>query len=331
MSIHVVKPGALSTLQDLGRVGYQRFGVSVSGAMDERSHRMANFLVGNPGAWPTLEMTLTGPTLRFEEAVTIAVCGADLSPQLDGFPVPSAKALTVEAGSVLSFGERRCGARAYLAVRGGFVADAVLGSRSTNFRAGFGGFDGRALRKGDTLTLAAPSVWSDDNASFQPPRLAPAVWRSADAPIRVLQGREWERFTATSHDRLLNEAYTVAAQSDRMGYRFSGALLERAIPGDIWSETVPFGTMQVPPDGQPIILMTDRGTSGGYPRIANVVSVDLPRLAQRMPGDTIRFELTTLEHAHRLYCNQADTFARMDALVSQSALNTPSRFTQPSP
>lgn len=319
MSIHVIKPGALSTLQDLGRLGYQRFGVSVNGAMDERSHRMANFLVGNPGAWPTLEITLTGPTLRFDVDVTIAISGADISPMLDGLPVDTGEAVLAERGSVLSFGERVYGARAYLAVRGGFAADTVLGSQSTNFRAGFGGFHGRALQKGDTLALAAPSVWPHDDEPLQAPRLAPAVWRAADSPIRVLEGREWERFTTTSHKHLLNEAYTVAAQSDRMGYRLSGAVLERAVTGDMWSETMPFGAVQVPPDGQPIILMTDRGTSGGYPRIANVVSVDLPRLAQKVPGDAIRFEMTTLEHAHQLYCNQADTFARMDELASQPA------------
>lgn len=301
VAVEVVRPGSLTTLQDLGRRGYQHLGVPVGGAMDEVSHRLANALVGNPATAATLEITLLGPTLRFLADALVACCGANLSMTIDGQAVPQATAVLVPAGATLQFGRRVAGLRAYLAVRGVFAADPVMGSASTYVRGGFGGHHGRALRKGDTLLLRA----SDSSA---PPRSPQAIAATATllaamddpGPIRVLRGREWDEFTAAAQSGWLAEDWRISPQSDRMGYRLEGPALARVAARDILSEAVAFGTVQVPPDGQPIVLMADRQTTGGYPRIAQVATVDLPRLAQRVPGEYLRFAEIGIEAAQQL-------------------------------
>lgn len=311
MSIDVIKPGMYSVFQDLGRHGYQHYGVSVNGVLDERSHRLANILVGNDMQQATLEITLLGPTLGFRSGTTIALCGAALSPTVDGIPVPMGQPVHVREGSVLEFGRRERGVRAYLAVHGGFSLPRVMNSASTNVRAKFGGLNGRPLKKGDVIALRAPAVVD---------MVAPVIGFPADIdpapdlPIRIIEGREWEEFTADAQDCLLGEAYTVTPDSDRMGYRLSGTALARRAPREMLSETVTGGTIQVPSDGQPIILMADRGTSGGYPRIANVISVDLPRLAQILPGTPIHFERVTLDNAHSLAIRQSRLFAKLQQI-----------------
>ncbi|HKX41461.1 MAG TPA: biotin-dependent carboxyltransferase family protein [Burkholderiaceae bacterium] len=301
--IEVLKPGLISSFQDLGRWGHQPLGVPVSGAMDELSHRLANLAVANDEHEATLELTMLGPGLRFERDAVIAWGGADLSPALDGTAVPPLTATAVPAGATLQFGRRVTGLRAYLAVQGGYAIAPVMGSASTYARAGFGGHEGRLLRKGDRIALqsnAAPHV---------PPPLPAGVLRALrvqesavpDAAIRVLRGREWEQFDAQAQQLLLAQTWRIGAQSDRMGYRLEGAIaLERAVRGDILSEPVSFGTMQVPPDGQPIVLMAERQTTGGYPKVAQVASVDLPRLAQRAPGESVRFAMIELAEAQAL-------------------------------
>ncbi|HYG43914.1 MAG TPA: biotin-dependent carboxyltransferase family protein [Bordetella sp.] len=306
MSIQVIKPGMHSVFQDLGRTGYQRYGVPVNGAMDERAHRIANLLVGNAPQLATLELTLMGPTLVFHAATTIAISGADLSPALDDAALPMDYAVDVRAGATLSFGRRRAGLRAYLAVHAGYDLPRVMSSASTNTRARFGGQDGMPLRKGDVIALAAPGIQvRHGSAPGFPADIDPAF----DTPVRVLQGREWAEFSQASQRGLLENEYAITPQSDRMGYRLCGPTLSLAAPRQMLSETVAFGTIQVPADGNPIILMADRGTSGGYPRIANVISVDLPRLAQMMPGETLRFQRVTLEQAHALAVRQAQIFS----------------------
>lgn len=299
--IEVLAPGPLSSLQDLGRHGFQRLGVGPAGAMDEWSHRLANLLVGNAAAAATLEITLLGPTLRFHQAALIAVTGADLDARLDGQPLALAWPVRVAAGSVLTFGRRRLGCRAYLAVRGGYAVPSVMGSQSTALRAGFGGFEGRALRKGDRLAIRpSPGL----PVRELPAR--PAGFPACDcpvpgpAPLRVHCGQQWQDFTEEARQRLQTEAYVVHRNSDRMGYRLAGPALALAAPLEMISEAVAFGTVQVPPDGQPIVLMADRQTTGGYPKIASVLAVDLPRLAQAVPGDTLRFTLSTLAEARAL-------------------------------
>lgn len=296
MSIQVIKPGLCSLFQDMGRQGFQHLGVPANGAMDTEAHRLANVLVGNTSNTATLEMTLQGPELLFQVGTVIAIAGADLGATLNGQPLAPLGAVRVKPGAVLAFGKRRSGARGYLAVRGGYGIPRVLGSMSTYIRGAYGGLAGQPLRRGDVIGIV--SNFANPPRVILPKALSTAV--DADAPIRVLAGREWARFEPTSHERFLSAAYRIEKESERMGYRLTGEPLELISAADILSEAVGFGTVQVPPDGQPIILMADRQTTGGYPKIANVASIDLPRLAQKLPGDQIRFELIELDEAQRL-------------------------------
>jgi urea carboxylase len=339
VTLTVLKPGAYSQLQDLGRYGYQRFGVLVGGAMDDWAHRFANALVGNEANEATLEITLTGPTLRFDVAAIVAVCGADLSPRIDGaggsHALPHGRPVLVEAGSQLRFGARMAGARAYLAVRGGFDVPPVMGSRSTYVRGGFGGYEGRALRKDDVLRIREAGMprgraragnearneadntvhnevdnEADNEAAgraaltltvLPTPIIAPVVEVSPLQTIRIIAGRHWDLFTAQARRLLLDAEYRIGGQSDRMGYRLEGPPLARERELEMISEAVTFGTVQVPPDGMPIILMADRQTTGGYPKIASVAGVDLRVLAQMAAPQALRFELISLADAQRIY------------------------------
>ncbi|HMN83119.1 MAG TPA: biotin-dependent carboxyltransferase family protein [Burkholderiaceae bacterium] len=316
MSITVLKPGAFSSFQDLGRAGMQHAGVPVSGVMDELSHRLANWAAGNRDDTATLEITLLGPELRFEQDAIIAWCGADLSPTFDGHRLPAVTPTRVSAGSTLRFGRRIAGLRAYLAINGGYAIDPVMGSRSTYVRGGFGGLQGRALRKDDPIPLPARAAGDAPREIVARPVEA-AVSRALAAllaaqgtveterPVRIVAGREWSQFGAPMRRRLLETPWRIGAQSDRMGYRLEGEPLRRASGGDILSEAVSFGTIQVPPDGQPIVLMAERQTTGGYPKIGQVASVDLPLVAQRGPGEHLRFELIELEQAQQLLLERA--------------------------
>ncbi|TAL56894.1 biotin-dependent carboxyltransferase family protein [Pandoraea sp.] len=313
MSIEVIKPGMLTTFQDLGRAGYQHLGVPVNGAMDERSHRLANLLAGNASTEATLEVTLMGPTLQWHAPATIVICGADLQPSVDDQPIPMYEPVPVAAGAVLAFGKRRNGVRAYLAVRGGFALAPVMGSASTYVRGGYGGLRGEPLRRGDVIALrgapqAARRAVKGARATALPV-LPPVVLGSPDAPLRALAGREWSMFSAQAQRNLVAEPFRIDPQSDRMGYRLAGLPLELGAAREMISEAVGFGTIQVPPDGQPIVLMADRQTTGGYPKIAHVCAVDLPRLAQKMPGETVHFQLIDLDEAQRLMLLQEAAFA----------------------
>lgn len=311
--IEVIAPGPLTSLQDLGRHGFQRYGVGPAGAMDEWSHRLANLLVGNAASAATLEITLLGPTLRFHQPALIALTGADLGARLDDQPLLPGWPVQIAAGSLLAFGRRRHGCRAYLAVRGGYAVPALMGSQSTALRAGFGGFAGRALRKGDRLAIEPSRA-----PVRQLPPAPPAGFALCDcptpgpAPLRVLTGQQWNCFSPEAQQRLLAEAYVVHRNSDRMGYRLTGPALALAAPLEMISEAVAFGTVQVPPDGQPIVLMADRQTTGGYPKIANVLCVDLPRLAQAVPGDALRFALSTLAEARALDAARESTLSQVE-------------------
>lgn len=320
MSIEVIKPGALSTFQDLGRNGYQQLGVPANGAMDERAHRLANALAGNAAAQATLEITLMGPTLRFHVPAVIAVCGADLDATLDGAPMPMNRAVPVAAGAVLAFGKRRSGLRAYLAAQGGFALTPVMGSCSTFVRGGYGGAAGKPLRKGERIALrgGVPAPVRDAGSPAFPalPALPADVLTAPDQPLRIVAGREWARFSDAARHALVSEPFRIGAQSDRMGYRLEGSPLALAAPAEMLSEAVAFGTIQVPPDGQPIVLMADRQTTGGYPKIAHVCAVDLPRLAQKMPGEAVRFALIDLREAQRLAMLQDAVFDAMDTATA---------------
>jgi len=308
MTIKVIKPGLLSSFQDTGRHGFQHWGVPVSGVMDEAAHELCNVLVGNPRSFTTLEMTLQGPTLHFQAKALIALAGADLGATLNGEPFNPGMARVVPADSVLSFGKREQGARSYLAVGGGFLLPSVMNSSSTNTRGGFGGLRGRALQAGDLIPICS----SFANA----PRLANVIEPAGHddgRPIRVMTGREWGFFSEQSRQDFLTGTYTLTGDSDRMGYRLTGEALTLETPCELLSESVAFGTVQVPPSGQPLILMADRQTTGGYPRIAQVASVDLPRLAQMLPGDILQFSLIDLHDAQKLFIDRARSIKAMEA------------------
>lgn len=302
-SVSVLKPGAQTQLQDGGRFGWQRFGVPVGGAMDLWSHRVANLLAGNAEDEATLEILLMGPSLCFEAAATIALCGADLSAQVDGEQLPMHERIELPAGTQLDFGRRVNGLRCYLAVRGGFAVPPVMGSRSTFVRGGFGGFQGRALRKGDVLPIGPcaagtlpPAVLPDDIDVPVPLAAAQAV-----TPVRVVPGEHAALFGPEVRALMTQATYQLSPQSDRMGLRLEGPPLPRLPGGELISEGVSFGTVQVPPDGQPIVLMAERQSAGGYPKIAHVASIDLPLLAQMAPRQALRFVPVSLAEAQALH------------------------------
>ncbi|MGI4790471.1 MAG: biotin-dependent carboxyltransferase family protein [Janthinobacterium lividum] len=291
--LEVETGGLLTTVQDLGRIGQQRSGMTVVGAMDPFAASAANLLVGNERGAAVLEITLLGPTLRFLTQARIALCGADLTARLDGELLPLWKTVTVQTGQQISFGRRRSGARSYLAVAGGFSVPAVGGSRATFLRGKLGGFEGRALRPGDILPCFSMSLSSGERG------LRPGDTPVYDVPavLCVLLGPQESQFTDEGRSAFLTATYTVSPQSDRQGYRLSGPAVERTSAADILSEPMPLGGIQIPPDGQPILLMADRQTTGGYPLIGVVISADIPHAAQLAPGDTVRFVLVRLEEA----------------------------------
>ncbi|MCZ7563737.1 MAG: biotin-dependent carboxyltransferase family protein [Burkholderiales bacterium] len=320
MTIEVIKPGLLTTVQDLGRFGYQRFGVVAGGVMDERAHRLANIMVGNEADAATLEVTLQGPTLRFGVTALIAVCGAEFAARLDRTALPYGRPVLVRAGAVLEFRGLGRGCRAYLAVRGGIGVPAVMASRSTYVRAALGGLEGRALQKGDKLPITphAPGWFPALDAALRKSDApcASVRWSAGDSaagaatrPVRVIAGPQWELFSQETRALFVGTSFRISVNSDRMGYRLSGATIKPRRAVEMISEAVAFGTVQVPPDGNPIILMADRQTSGGYPKIAQVAAVDLPRLAQTRPLEPVRFTLATLGEAQRAYLAREAEFA----------------------
>ena len=296
--IFVEMGGLLTTVQDLGRTGQRRSGMAAAGAMDPVACATANLLVGNKRGAAALEITLLGPRLRFLAPARIALCGGDLSARLDADPLPLWKTVTVQAGQRLSFGRRRSGARAYLAVAGGFAVPIIAGSRSTFLRGKLGGVEGRALRPGDILSADILS------ASFSPVRngergLSPQEIPAYDLPavLRVLPGPHLSHFTEAGYGAFVENTYTLSPQSDRQGYRLSGPAVTRQIPRDILSEPMPAGGVQIPPDGQPILLMADCQPTGGYPLLGVVLSADIPRAGQLAPGDDVRFVPVSLTEA----------------------------------
>jgi len=318
MSIKVERPGLLTSLQDLGRYGFQKYGVIVSGAMDAVSLRIANLLVGNQEGEAALEITLVGPSLTVKEDLFIAITGGDLSPQIDGESVPLWRPVYVRKGSIFSFGACRTGSRAYVAVSGGFAVEEVMNSKSTYLRGGIGGFKGRALKAGDIIQCNKMPKKSEDlfiklknKGGFHP--FAAADWYVNPASvvniknkteIRVIRGGEFDHFTPASQKQFFEQEFKITPNSDRMGYRIEGRALKAEESFELISEAVSHGTIQVPKDGNPIILLADRQTTGGYPKIAQVITADLPLIAQLKPGEKTRFKEITLEEAEQLYLEQ---------------------------
>jgi antagonist of KipI len=296
--IQIVKPGMLTTIQDNGRWGFQSRGVPVAGPMDPYSHRVANALVGNTVDAATLEITLLGPELEFDDERVVAVGGAEFEIAVDGKTIPCGEPFIVRAGTRLQFGRRLHGSRSYVAVSGGIATPSVLGSRATHLISAMGGIAGRALRAGDRLPLG--SSRSNGVARAFGRATERALSRDKEGSptrVRVLAGPQVEYFSPDSLDLLQSAPYVISGKSDRMGFRLDGPVLRHTRGADIISDATPLGVLQVPASGQPILLMADRQTTGGYPKIATVITADLAVAGQLAPGDKISFAVCSLRDA----------------------------------
>jgi len=290
----IEKPGMLTTIQDLGRWGYQHFGVPVAGPMDSYSHRLANRLVGNADGAATLEVSVVGPEVRFEGDVTFVVAGASFPLDLDGAAIPVHVACCAGPDSRLRFGRSTRGARAYLAVAGGIDVPAVLGSRATSLVSRLGPLGGRPLRTADRLPVGA--------ARGRPlERAVPLALPASGATVRVLWGPQDDAFTKAARETFVSSRFAITPQSNRMGFRLAGPTLAHETSADLLSEATPLGSIQVPASGQPILLMADRQTTGGYPKIATVIAADVPLAGQLDAGDWIGFVPCTLDQARRAW------------------------------
>jgi len=311
MKIVVRSAGFLTSVQDLGRTGFRDSGVSLGGALDGHGLRVANVVVGNDENAAGLEATLGTVRLRFEDERLVAWCGGGFSVQICEENLPPGRAGFVAKNGDVTITAPNTGGRAWLAISGGIDVPLVLGSRSTDLRGNFGGHDGRALRAGDTLPLGhgpAPLRYERRISEWS----APATWSATnrEAPIlRIIKGTDWDRFTTEAQGSLVSDAFIVTPDSDRMGARLTGPELERIEPGDLLSEAVAPGTLQVPPNGQPILLLGDCQTIGGYPKIAHVITVDLPIAAQLWPRTRVRFREVTLGEAQALFREREKDFA----------------------
>ena len=293
-AFEVVDAGILTTVQDVGRWGYQSYGVSVSGVMDSVAHRRANVLVGNHESAASLEVTLRGPTLKFFIQTRLAVSGAAFLLFLDEVPVSLDTVIHAKPGQELRFGARSSGARAYVAVAGGIDVTPVLGSRSTHVPSRCGGFLGRPVKRGDRLAIGS----SLDAVCLPKPInkwLRPSY--AGGCEVRVLPSVHQHWFDVNAIDDLQTRRYSISVDSDRMGYRLEGAAITWKRTEELLSQPLVMGAVQVPPQGKPIIAMADRQTVGGYPRIANVISADLPLLGQLAPGDWVSFHMCTRQEA----------------------------------
>jgi antagonist of KipI len=302
MSVRVLRPGLLTTLQDNGRHGLQHVGLCPGGAMDPVALALANALVGNDAGEAALEITVIGPELSFEEDTLVAVCGAEFK---GGFP--HNRPVLAAAGSRFNVGRAVRGARAYLAVAGGFGVEPVLGSRSTYLPGRFGGFEGRALKHGDALALREPAAAGRfaklkkiHNASVKWSVLPFTLPDREPILVHVLEGQHFGSFDSNAQRSFFDTVWKIAPESNRMGFRLAGPALVRSEPNEILSGPTALGTVQVPANGAPIALMADHQTTGGYPRIAEIVSADVPRLAQLAPGGTVHFARCDLGMAAEL-------------------------------
>ena len=290
-SIKVLKPGLCTTVQDIGRIGYQQYGIPVSGVMDEFAYRVGNILVEADENNAVLEIPYLGPTLEFDFEITIAITGANLNPKINGQDVAMWKTINIKKGDILSFSSIKSGARAYLAFSGEIDVPFVNGSKSTLLKSKLGGFEGRQLKIGDILKIKNPKTLSKRNKLNS--KYIPEYLSSEN--IRVVLGPQDDYFTEKGIEAFFNNEYEITKEADRMGMRLEGEVIEHKNKADIISDAAVFGSIQVPGNGKPIILLADRQTTGGYTKIATVIKADLPKLAQMLSGNKIRFKKLALE------------------------------------
>ncbi|HEX4667017.1 MAG TPA: biotin-dependent carboxyltransferase family protein [Chthoniobacterales bacterium] len=311
--VTIRRAGPMTAVQDLGRVGRRQEGVSLGGALDLFAARVVNLLVGNPEDAALLEITLGGLRLRFDDERRIAWGGGAFRARIGDDEIPAGRRAVVRPGEELEFEMATAGCRAWLAIAGGIDVPLVLGSRSTDLRSGFGGHEGRALREGDRLSLGEGPPRKAEGAARVASWSAPVEWSCTargEPPLRVLRGPEWDEFIPESQRAFFKEPFAVSQKADRMGARLEGAELRRTNDWELASEAVAPGTVQVANDRQPIVLLGDCQTIGGYPKIAHVITVDLPRAAQLRPNDTVRFREVSPAEATALFLEREQDLCR---------------------
>ncbi|MBX2947567.1 MAG: biotin-dependent carboxyltransferase family protein [Cyclobacteriaceae bacterium] len=313
MSIEVIKAGMADSVQDTGRFGYQHLGINPSGVMDQNAMKIANALVGNPLNEAIVEMSFPAAALRFNSPAVICISGADFTPKLNGRNIPVNQPVVVTSGSELKFTKMMHGAWCYLAVQGGYELTEWLGSDSTSTKAKAGGMEGRFLKKGDIISFskqikeAVTKVfpWRADVSEFYEP--APMKMQ----PVRCIQGNEFDWLTKGSQKDFLKHNFIVSRQSDRMGYRLEGTESKQSKKQELLSTAVSFGTIQLLPNGELIALMADHQTTGGYPRIAHVITADRSRLAQCRPAEKISFSFVDIKEAEALLLKQEQSLSQL--------------------
>jgi len=326
--ITVLDAGVMTTIQDLGRIGWQKYGSAVGGAMDIRSHRIANLLVGNSECEATLEITITGPTLVFEKASLVALCGGHFTAMLNGKLLPLWQAVYVKADSQLSIKGSAHGIRGYLAVAGGFDVPSIQHSKATYLRAKFGGFKGRALIARDTLpqnalTLANQKIMDAcKDCSEKAPRYSCHQlfhWYQPlpEVTLRVIPGEHYSWLTDKAKQIISNKSMIITTLSDRMGFRLKSESLLLKKQQALCSDTVTFGTVQLPASEEVIVLMADRQTSGGYPKVLQVIQVDLPILAQCAPSQKLCFSVVSLNYAEKLLLREEQQIYQLKLGISK--------------
>lgn len=308
MKMSIISPGALTTVQDAGRFGYMQSGFSPSGAMDRKAMRIANILVANHPDEAVLEMTVSGISAKFDCNCVAAICGADMGAQLDGEEMPMYQAVQIKKGSTLTMKSAKTGMRAYLAVFGGFDLPLVMGSLSTNLKCAAGGFEGRKLKAGDEIPLrqSATLALTGNRKYKETEKYTPQI------TLRVILGPQDSYFTEKGLDTFFNAVYTVTDKSDRMGIRLDGEKIESKNGVDIISDAIATGSVQVPNSGTPIIMTADRQTTGGYAKIATVITPDLSKIAQAKPGTKIRFSPVSIDEGRKIYKQEEKFFSLLE-------------------
>ena len=314
MGIRVLKPGMLTTVQDFGRYGYQSQGFSVAGVMDRRSFRIANLLLDNPENEAVLEITLIGPTLQFTSETIIAITGGDFTPTINGEPAPMYTAIYMNRGDVLKFGSARTGSRCYVAFSSYLDVPVVMGSRCTNLKSGIGGFRGRKLMEDDYIGFRIKRRYLP---FFLSRKLEPDDYDQDEAVLRVVMGPQDDRISHQGIETFLNSEYTVTSDFDRMGCRLDGPFIAPKETSDIISDGIAYGAVQVPSHGKPIVLLSDRQTTGGYAKIATVITADIPKLVQRKTDHRIRFEAVSVQEAQHIYLKELHDIEELRKIIHQ--------------